>query len=91
MIRQLFRRSMSCQDVLEVLQSYLDGETDEATARKVVAHLDRCDQCDHETWVYRRIKISLGSREVPIDPQVRAALTRYGQRVANGEIAEDAT
>ena len=91
MIRHLFRRGMSCHDVLEVLQSYLDGETDEETARKVLAHLDSCERCDRETWVYRRIKMSLSSRDVPTDPQVLAALTRFGQRVANGEIPEDAT
>ncbi len=91
MIRKLFRRGMSCEDVLEVLQSYIDGETDDETARRVIGHLDGCERCDRETHVYRRIKLSLRGRERPIDPEIRAALTRFGERVANGEVPEDAS
>ncbi|MGI9616893.1 MAG: anti-sigma factor family protein [Acidimicrobiales bacterium] len=89
MMRQLFRRGMSCSQVLEVLQSYIDGETDEETARNVLAHLDRCERCDRESFVYRRIKVSLSSREIVVDPEVMAALTRFGERVARGDLPDD--
>ena len=89
MIMKMFRRGLSCQEVLEVLQSYLDGETDEETARKVLDHLDRCERCDHETHVYQRIKVSLSRREIAVDPDVLSALTRFGERVARGELPDD--
>jgi len=89
MIRQLFRRGMSCSEVLEVLQSYIDGETDEETAHKVLAHLDRCHKCVNETYVYRSIKVSLTSRQLAVDPEVLAALTRFGERLAQGDIPEE--
>lgn len=86
MIMKLFRRGPSCEEVLEVLQAYLDGETDEATARNVIAHLDRCALCEHELYVYRRIKISLTRHTATVDPEVLSALTLFGERVARGEI-----
>ncbi|MCP4226005.1 MAG: hypothetical protein GY773_21935, partial [Actinomycetia bacterium] len=58
---RLFRRGLSCGDVLEVLQSYLDGETEADVARQMVAHLRDCDHCDRESDVYVRIKASLAS------------------------------
>lgn len=86
MLHKLFRRGMSCADVLEVLQSYVDGEIDDAEARQVLAHLDGCDPCDHESVVYRRIKVSLRKRATPIDPEIMSALTQFSNRVARGEV-----
>jgi predicted anti-sigma-YlaC factor YlaD len=88
MIMKLFRRGMSCEEVLEVLQAYLDEETDEETARKVLAHLDRCHVCDRESQVYRRIKVTLRSRGVPVDPEILGALTRFSERVARGDLPD---
>jgi anti-sigma factor RsiW len=79
------RRGTSCGEILEVLQSYLDGETETRTARDVAVHLERCDHCEHESLIYRRIKISLSSTRRDIDPAVREALTRFGQRLARGD------
>ncbi len=76
---KLFRRGLSCSEVLEVLQSYLDGETDADVARQVAAHLDNCDHCDRESDVYVRIKTSLASKRRTTDPEVLAALTRFGE------------
>ena len=84
-LTKLFRRGMSCADVLDVLQSYLDGETDPGIARQVAAHLERCDICDHESHVYDQIKLSLTKRRPDLDPDVMAALTHFGRRIADGE------
>lgn len=81
LLDRLFRRGMSCTDVLEVLQSYLDDETDLRVARRVAAHLDRCGPCERESHTFQRIKESLGRRRRPVDPEVLAALADYGQRL----------
>ncbi len=86
MLSKIFRRGLSCHEVMEVLQSYLDGETDAETARQVVAHLDRCRRCEAESEVYRRIKATLAHRAPDIDPDVLAALNQFGQQVARGEL-----
>jgi anti-sigma factor RsiW len=51
--------------VARVLQSYLDGEVGEATARRVVAHLADCRRCGLEAAVYREIKRSLTRGQAP--------------------------
>ncbi len=76
---KLFRRGLSCTDMLEVLQSYLDGETEADVARQVAAHLDNCDHCDRESDVYLKIKTSLVNKRRTTDPEVLAALARFGE------------
>lgn len=79
---RLFKREMSCSEIMEVLQSYLDGETDASVARKVASHLRECKRCDTESGVYDRIRQSLGNREIEVDPQVMEALTEFGRNLA---------
>lgn len=88
MIRSIFRRNkgLSCDQVMEVLQSYLDGETDAETAKKVAVHLDDCADCDLESSTYRRIKVSLSSRPEAIDPEILHSLRDFAERVARGEV-----
>lgn len=87
-MKKLFgrKKGFSCDDVMEVLQSYLDGETDAETARKVVAHLDDCENCDLESKVYQDIKSSLASRTDTVDPLVMSALQDFSNRLVHGEI-----
>ncbi len=88
MMLRWFRRTRSaptCAEVMEVLQSYLDGEVDEDTARRVAAHLDECVDCGPEAAVYRRIKFSLHQQARPVDPAILAGLERFGRRIANGD------
>lgn len=73
-----FRRGLSCEHVMEVLQAYLDGEVDDQTARKVSHHLTDCADCDNESTVYHSIKVSLAARRLPVDPTVMEALRRFG-------------
>ncbi len=74
-----FRRGPSCDEVMEVLQAYLDGEVDVDTARMVAGHLDDCAACSNESEVYQRIKDSLSTRRREIDPEVRAALEAFSR------------
>ncbi|MEZ5406787.1 MAG: zf-HC2 domain-containing protein [Acidimicrobiales bacterium] len=79
-------RDLSCEEVLLSLQSYLDGETGAGEARQMVGHLDLCPDCDHERQIYADIKRALISCRASIDPDVKAALLAYGQRLAHGDI-----
>ncbi len=87
---KLFRRrkGLSCDQVLEVLQSYLDGEIDAGTANKVAAHLDECTDCDLEAGVYDRIRTSLAARVEPVDAGVMSSLESFGARLAAGDIPD---
>lgn len=81
-----FRGGPSCDDVMEVLQSYLDGEVDAETARKIAGHLEDCTDCDTESEVYRSIKASLAQSAEPVDPEVLASLRAFSDRLVAGEI-----
>ncbi len=80
LLRKL-RRGPSCSEILEILQSYLDGEVDAVDARKVAAHLADCTECDRESQIYRKIKSSLAGRRMHVDPEILAALRQFGQKV----------
>jgi anti-sigma factor RsiW len=71
---------MSCMRVVRVLQSYLDGEVDEATARRVAAHLEVCRRCGMSADSYRAIKASLARRQV-WDHQTRRRLEIFARQV----------
>jgi anti-sigma factor RsiW len=69
---------MNCLQVMRVLQSYLDGETDELTARRVAAHLEDCHRCGLDAAAYREIKNALARRGTP-DPSVVDRLRSFGE------------
>lgn len=79
-------RMPSCKETLEGLQSYLDGEVDDETARRMASHLDHCTDCDVEADVYRNIKASLASNAESVDPEVLASLQAFSARLVAGEI-----
>ncbi|MFP3986562.1 anti-sigma factor [Streptomyces sp. E11-3] len=62
---------MNCLQVARVLQSYVDGEADEVTARRVAAHLADCRRCGLEATVYQEIKSALARRQSPDDLTLR--------------------
>ena len=78
---QRLRGELSCQQVLEVLQAHLDGEVDARTARRVAAHLDKCDPCHHEAAVYDEIKASLARQRRPVDPEILEQLRNFSLRL----------
>lgn len=79
-MRQL-REMRECMHVNPKLQSYLDGEVDQATVARVVAHLEYCRKCGLEAAAYRAIKDALASRERPADDAL-ARLHAFGQQLA---------
>src|SRR4051794_27165599 len=58
-------RRMSCMQAGRALQAYLDGETDDGTARRVAVHLEDCRRCGPEAKTYREIKNALVRRAEP--------------------------
>ncbi|MFF4544013.1 anti-sigma factor family protein [Streptomyces sp. NPDC001435] len=64
--------------VARVLQAYLDGETDEVTARRVAAHLEDCRRCGLEAETYQKIKSALSRRAVP-EPEAVERLRGFAE------------
>lgn len=50
---------LSCDEVAELLQQYLDNELDATEVPKVLAHLEMCRDCGLEADLYESIKGSL--------------------------------
>lgn len=71
----------SCHEVARLLQSYLDGNVDEVTARRVARHLEVCRRCGLEAETYTRIKESL-ARRGGVDPEAVERLRAFGARLA---------
>lgn len=59
LLNRLFRRGMSCSQVEEVMQQYLDNELEPSEVPKVLAHLEACKDCGLEAELYTRIQNSL--------------------------------
>jgi anti-sigma factor RsiW len=68
----------SCMQVMRVLQSYLDGHTDDTTARRVASHLDACRRCGLEASTYREIKAALARKATPLDESSLERLRAFG-------------
>ncbi|MCZ4126164.1 anti-sigma factor family protein [Streptomyces sp. H39-S7] len=79
---------MNCMQVARVLQSYLDGETDEVTARRVSAHLEDCRRCGLEASVYQEIHNALARRADP-DSQAVDRLRTFGASLLSAPRAGD--
>jgi anti-sigma factor RsiW len=80
------RKQMSCHQVGEVLQAYLDDELDERAARRVAAHLEDCRRCGLEADTYEALKASLARRPVELTDEPVARLREFGARLARGEL-----
>jgi anti-sigma factor ChrR (cupin superfamily) len=61
----MLRQMKACLRAGRLLQSYLDGETDEVTARRVAAHVKDCRRCGLEASVYEEIHRALSRRAEP--------------------------
>ena len=73
----------SCMQVMRVLQSYLDGHTDEVTARRVAKHLDACRRCGLEATTYRKIKAALARQATRLEEATLDRLKAFGASVAS--------
>jgi anti-sigma factor (TIGR02949 family) len=63
---------LSCEDVMDRLWEYLDGELDPDTAGKIEQHLDACSLC-YPQYDFRRAFQSLVAQagEGPVPPGLR--------------------
>jgi len=50
----------TCEDVLEELERYLDGETDPRAAAEVASHLSECRSCLQRAEFQRRLQRIVG-------------------------------
>jgi anti-sigma factor RsiW len=76
---------MGCMRTMAVLQSYLDGNVDEVTARRVAAHLEDCRRCGLEVEVYSEIKAALANKRDAIDPAALDRLQHFATHLAHGD------
>ncbi len=82
-------QGMTCEEVAKSLQSYLDGQVDDLTARRVHDHLEMCRRCGLEAETYLAIKEAVARREAPVERDVLERLEQFGQRLAEeGPIGE---
>lgn len=76
---------MSCHQVGEVLQQYLDGYIDAERADRIDSHLDECRRCGMEADTYQRIKSTLAAQRSDVPAESIDRLRRFGDRLARGE------
>lgn len=88
-LMSLFRRSskrpMTCGEVGQWLQHYLDGQLDERRSQRLSAHLEDCRRCGLEADTYRRIKHSLAEHPSAVPADSLARLREFGERLARGD------
>lgn len=92
-LQMMFRRppgGISCAEVAEIVQSFVDDETDTETANKISAHIEDCRRCGLEVETYRKIKSSIGKRSQPIDAASLHRLRSFAERLAAGDLPPEA-
>ena len=88
-IRRRGESDANCMQVARVLQSYLDGETDDLTARRVSRHLENCRRCGLAAETYDAIKDAIARRASSVDADALARLREFSDRLAEEGPAED--
>ncbi len=76
---------MSCHQVGEVLQQYLDEEIDAERASRIEAHLEECRRCGMEAETYERIKATLAAQRPDVPAESVDRLREFGEQLARGE------
>jgi len=67
--------SITCQEVVELLSAYLDGELDPLTLERVETHLASCDGCTMVLEEFREtIRLSGGLTVEQVDETQRRTL-----------------
>ena len=89
-IMRLFGRTppggMSCRQVGELLQQYLDGElADAERAARIHEHLEECRRCGMEADTYERIKATIAAERPDLPADSIERLREFGERLARGE------
>ena len=80
----------TCREVGRVLQSYLDGQVDELTARRVSAHLDACRRCGMEAYVYEELKQALARHAPRIDAAIVERVQAFGRDLVDSPSSDTA-
>lgn len=75
--------TMTCKEVGLRIQSYLDGELDEARLEGIRSHLAACFDCGLEADTFRAIKEQLADSSGPTDPAVLDRLRRFSERISD--------
>jgi anti-sigma factor RsiW len=82
-ILQRARDRIECMRVGSLLQSFLDGELDDAQRRRVDAHLEACRRCGLAASTYASLKRRLNEFGQPADLDAVARLTEFVDQLAN--------
>lgn len=73
---------IECMRVRPLLQSFLDGELDEARRRRVAAHLEACRRCGLAAATYEALTQRLRGLDQPVDLSAVARLERFVDELA---------
>jgi anti-sigma factor RsiW len=79
----------TCRETMRVLQSFLDGQTDEITAQRVGRHLEACRRCGLEAETYRHIKAALARHAPRVDRAAVERLRTFGATLAERHDGDD--
>ena len=76
---------LTCHEVGEILQQYLDGHIDADRAGRIEIHLEECRRCGLEAETYERIKATLAAQRHEIPQESVDRLRAFGEQLARGE------
>ena len=82
-ILQRARDRIECMRVGPLLQSFLDGELDDAQRQRVAEHLEACRRCGLAASTYEALKRRLTGFGQPADADTIARLTEFVDRLAD--------
>lgn len=80
---------MTCHEVGELLQRYLDDHLDDERARRIEEHLEDCRRCGLEAETYERIKATLAAHRPEVPAESVARLREFGERLLRGDVPTD--
>lgn len=78
---------LTCHEVGEILQQYLDGHIDADRAGRIEIHLEECRRCGLEAETYDRIKATLAAQRPEIPEESLNRLRAFGKQLARGDEA----
>ncbi len=71
----------TCREATRLLQTYLDGEVEQASADRIRRHLQACRRCGLEAGIYTEIKDTLAHRERTVDEDALARLHAFARHL----------
>ena len=82
------RDRVECMRVRPLLQSFLDGELDDAQRQRVGSHLEACRRCGLAAATYESLAQRLRGLGEPVDPDAVGRLERFIGELAGDEPLE---